>query len=195
MVLRQTPSPLSLAPAETLSRVRYVLTDMDDTLTHQGRLPPETFIALDRLRLAGLRVVPVTAAPAGWCEQMARMWPVDAVIGENGGLYFHCDGNGAKRSVPDRVLCHPPAQAIEANERLKEAREMLFKQLPDPEVQKSYYYVDTGLIAGNVYLFAAAQGLAAWFHNCDTAGLAQRLGLRAEQRVLFAQSIGYPEKD
>lgn len=67
--------------------------------------------------------------------------------------------------------------------------------LQDPEVQKSYYYVDTGLIAGNVYLFAAAQGLAAWFHNCDKIGLAQHLGLRAEQRVLFAQSIGYPQKE
>ncbi|MDE0856772.1 MAG: nitroreductase family protein [Nevskia sp.] len=64
--------------------------------------------------------------------------------------------------------------------------------LQDPEVQKSYYYVDTGLIAGNVYLFAAACGLAAWFHNCDRVGLAQRLGLRASQRVLFAQSVGYP---
>jgi nitroreductase len=64
--------------------------------------------------------------------------------------------------------------------------------LHDPEVQKSYYYVDTGLIAGNVYLFAAAHGLAAWFHNCDRTGLAQRLRLRSEQRVLFAQSIGYP---
>jgi hypothetical protein len=67
--------------------------------------------------------------------------------------------------------------------------------LQDPEVQKSYYYVDTGLIAGNVYLFAAAQGLAAWFHNCDRVGLTQCLGLRAEQRVLFAQSIGYPDKE
>jgi nitroreductase len=67
--------------------------------------------------------------------------------------------------------------------------------LHDPEVQKSYYYVDAGLIAGNVYLFAAAHGLAAWFHNCDKAGLAQRLGLRAEQRALFAQSIGYPEAE
>ncbi len=64
--------------------------------------------------------------------------------------------------------------------------------LHDPEVQKSYYYVDTGLIAGNVYLFAATHGLAAWFHNCDRSALAQRLGLRPEQHVLFAQSIGYP---
>jgi hypothetical protein len=67
--------------------------------------------------------------------------------------------------------------------------------LQDPDVQKSYYFVDTGLIAGNVYLFAAAHGLAAWFHNCDKPGLALRLGLRAEQRVLFAQSVGYPEQE
>ena len=66
--------------------------------------------------------------------------------------------------------------------------------LHDPEVQKSYYFVDTGLIAGNVYLFAAAHGLATWFHNCDKSGLAQRLALQAEQRVLFAQSVGYPER-
>ncbi|HVO04758.1 MAG TPA: nitroreductase family protein [Candidatus Cybelea sp.] len=65
--------------------------------------------------------------------------------------------------------------------------------LQDPEVQKAYYYVDTGLIAGNVYLFAAAQGLAAWFHNCDRAALAEGLQLRRRQRVLFAQSVGYPE--
>jgi hypothetical protein len=63
--------------------------------------------------------------------------------------------------------------------------------LLDPEVRKSYYYMDTGLIAGNVYLFAASQGLAAWFHNCDRA--ARRLALRAEQCVLCSQSVGYPE--
>ena len=65
--------------------------------------------------------------------------------------------------------------------------------LQDPEVQKSYYYVDTGLIAGNVYLFAASQGLAAWFHNCDRGGLWRGLKLRPEQRVLFAQTVGYGE--
>jgi len=64
--------------------------------------------------------------------------------------------------------------------------------LHDPEVQKSYYFVDTGLIAGNVYLFAAANALAAWFHNCDRMGLATYLRLRPQQRVLFAQSVGYP---
>ena len=66
--------------------------------------------------------------------------------------------------------------------------------LQDPEVQKSYYFVDTGLIAGNVYLFAASQGLGAWFHNCNKPALAEKLNLRAEQRVLFGQTVGYPKK-
>jgi len=60
------------------------------------------------------------------------------------------------------------------------------------EIQKSYYFVDTGLIAGNVYLFAASRGLAAWFHNCNREGAAKDLKLRADQRVLFAQTVGYP---
>jgi hypothetical protein len=66
--------------------------------------------------------------------------------------------------------------------------------LKDPEVQKSYYYVATGLIASNVYLFAASQGLAAWFHNCNKPELTAVLKLRPEQRVLFAQTVGYPAK-
>ncbi len=61
---------------------------MDETLTFKGRLSARTYDALERLQRAGVTVVPVTAAPAGWCDQMARMWPVDAVIGENGGFFF-----------------------------------------------------------------------------------------------------------
>lgn len=63
--------------------------------------------------------------------------------------------------------------------------------LHDPEVQKSYYFVDTGMIAANVYLFAASHGLAAWFHNCNKPALAARLNLRPDQRVLFGQTVGY----
>ena len=68
------------------------------------------------------------------------------------------------------------------------------RSIGDPEVQKSYYYTDTGLIAQNVYLFAASQGLAAWFHNCDKENTVKEFKLRPEQRVLFAQSVGYPAK-
>jgi nitroreductase len=63
--------------------------------------------------------------------------------------------------------------------------------LYDPEIQKSYYFVDTGLIAQNVYLAAASLGLAAWFHNCDKQGFAEALGLGPDLRPLFGQTIGY----
>jgi SagB-type dehydrogenase family enzyme len=60
----------------------------------------------------------------------------------------------------------------------------------DPEIQKAYYYVDTGMIAANVYLYAASQGLAAWFHNCDKVTLAKVIKLRPGQRILFGQTVG-----
>ena len=61
----------------------------------------------------------------------------------------------------------------------------------DPEVQKSYYYTDTGFIAQNVYLFAASQGLATWFHNCYRENIVTEFNLRPDQRILFAQTVGY----
>jgi HAD superfamily hydrolase (TIGR01484 family) len=72
--------------------VRAVLLDIDDTLTTGGRLTAQAYAALERLHGAGLRVVPVTGRPAGWCDHIARMWPVDAVVGENGAFYFFYSG-------------------------------------------------------------------------------------------------------
>ena len=63
----------------------------------------------------------------------------------------------------------------------------------DAEIQKSYYFVDTGLIAQNVYLACASLGLAAWFHNCNKPALAEKLSLPPHQRALFGQTIGYAE--
>ncbi|XQS16453.1 HAD-IIB family hydrolase [Citrobacter telavivensis] len=73
---------------EELRDIRFVLTDMDETLTYQGRLQARTYESLERLQDAGITVIPVTAASAGWADQMARMWPVDGVIAENGGVFF-----------------------------------------------------------------------------------------------------------
>ncbi len=69
------------------------------------------------------------------------------------------------------------------------------RRINAPEIQKShYYYCVTGLIAQNVYLFVASQGLAAWFHNCDRENTAREFKLRPEQHVLFAQTVGYPSE-
>ena len=67
------------------------------------------------------------------------------------------------------------------------------RAIGDPEVQKSYFYTDTGFIAQNIYMYAASSGLAAWFHNCDKENTVKEFNLKPTQRVLFAQTVGYPE--
>jgi hypothetical protein len=66
------------------------------------------------------------------------------------------------------------------------------RAIGDPEIQKSYYFTDTGFIAQNVYLCAASFGLAAWFHNCDKENTVKEFKLKPTQKVLFAQTVGYP---
>jgi len=88
---------------------------MDETLTYQGRLAAATYTALEQLQAIGIKVIPVTAASAGWCDQMARMWPVDGVIGENGGLFFRRSavGHGVTRD-----FWHGQGQLAEVRARL-----------------------------------------------------------------------------
>ena len=83
--------PLSRLPVEKARAIRLVLTDIDDTFTSEGMLTAEAYAALENLHRAGFLVVPVTGRPAGWCDHIARMWPVDAVVGENGAFYFRYD--------------------------------------------------------------------------------------------------------
>jgi hypothetical protein len=114
----------------------------------------------------------------------ARLEPVSAA-----------DVRSLARTPGQDVAFHAPVQLIfVANmDRLDHTRGFDEPGLHDPDVQKAYAYVDMGLIAQNVQLMAAGLGLAAWLHNCDRKGLSRALGLRPEQKVLFAQSVGRPE--
>ena len=78
-------------PPALRSRIRFVLTDIDDTLTVEGRLPSAALAAMEALQVEGIRVIPITGRPAGWCDHMARMWPIDGLVGENGAFYFAYD--------------------------------------------------------------------------------------------------------
>ena len=80
--------PLCEFPQEDLKKIKFILTDIDDTLTTNGRLPAKSYHAMEKLHQAGFKVIPITGRPAGWCDHIARMWPVDAVVGENGAFYF-----------------------------------------------------------------------------------------------------------
>lgn len=70
------------------TEVRYLFTDIDDTLTDHGQLGAAAYRSLWELRNANIEVIPVTGRPAGWCEMIARLWPVHGIVGENGGFYF-----------------------------------------------------------------------------------------------------------
>ncbi|MBX7231384.1 MAG: Cof-type HAD-IIB family hydrolase [Bdellovibrionales bacterium] len=69
--------------------VRYLFTDIDGTMTEQGKIPSNSYQALWDLYNSGIAVIPVTGRPAGWCDMIARTWPVHGVIGENGALAYH----------------------------------------------------------------------------------------------------------
>jgi HAD superfamily hydrolase (TIGR01484 family) len=86
-----TMRPLAEMTDEELRGIRVLLSDIDDTITSEGRLTARAYAALERLQEGGLKVVPITGRPAGWCDHIARMWPVDGIVGENGAFYMVYD--------------------------------------------------------------------------------------------------------
>jgi HAD superfamily hydrolase (TIGR01484 family) len=87
-----------IAQLRDARRLRGLLFDIDETLTTEGKLTAQAYGAMERLKSAGKIVVPITGRPAGWCDHIARMWPVDAVVGENGAFYFcHSQGKLVRR--------------------------------------------------------------------------------------------------
>ena len=90
--------PLALWPRQERRQIRGVLTDIDDTLTSQGRLTPEVLTALARLRWAGLRLIAVTGRPTYWAQPLLRLCGFDALIAENGASAFWLDDKGVQQS-------------------------------------------------------------------------------------------------
>jgi len=132
--------PLAAMPAATRAAVRGVLADIDDTITTHGHLTPEAYAALARLRAAGRLVIPITGRPAGWCDHIARMWPVDAVGGPTGALarrYHRARRRLVRRFVADeatraanrarlraiaaRILATVPGSALASDQQYREA--------------------------------------------------------------------------
>src|SRR5882672_9353549 len=98
--MHRTMLPLADCPRDTLAAIEGVLTDIDETVSTHGRLSAEAYGAMEALKKAGFRVVPVTGRPAGRCDPIARFWPVDAVVGENGAFcVWHDDKAGKLRTL------------------------------------------------------------------------------------------------
>lgn len=127
--------PSSELDRGTCCRLHGVFCDIDDTLTWEGKLVPEAFLALDVLRRAGLKVIPVTGRPGGWVDQIARLWPVDGVVGENGGLWFYLEsGKMVRRFVQDE----PTRRAN--RERLADLAQRILHKVPRAALASDQVY-------------------------------------------------------
>ena len=109
--------------------------DIDDTFSTDGKITSDAYSALWNLKNAGKIVVPITGRPAGWCDHMARFWPVDAVIGENGAFYFIIkDGKMVKEYTANTT------QRVMDKERLAHVRDEILEQVPAARVASDQDY-------------------------------------------------------
>lgn len=130
-----------MAPG-TFSEVLYILTDIDDTLTLAGKLPASAYSALWRLTTAGYQVIPVTGRPAGWCDLIARQWPVAGIVGENGALYFRYD---ERRKVMERCYWKTAKERSIDRKRLAAIREEVLRTVPGCAVAADQAYREADL--------------------------------------------------
>ncbi len=120
-------------PESVKSGIKYVMCDIDDTITTDGRLTAAAYGALWRLNDAGYRVIPVTGRPAGWCDLIVRQWPVEAVVGENGAFVFYMQ-DGLRKT-----FTHPEVTNGDISSRLAALEKACLKEVPGCRVAKDQF--------------------------------------------------------
>lgn len=190
--------PIRELTAAEAAPVQAVFTDIDGTLTDRhGRVPARVFEAMERARTAGLKVVPITGRPAGWCDMIARTWPVDGVVGENGGLYFRRgkDDRGVERMLrvqaqdddarrSNRIRLHRlaadllerhPGAALASDQQYREYDIAVdfcedVPPLPDSEIDGIVAFLE----AAGCHVKVSNIHVNAWFGEFDKASMCRR---------------------
>ncbi len=193
--------PIADFPPEGRRRMRGVFFDIDDTLTTAGKLTAEAYSALARLSRGGFVCVPITGRPAGWCDHIARMWPVDAVVGENGAFYFRylakergmvrrffldADQRANHRQrldrVRERILAGVPGAAVAADQAYREADLAIdfcedVPRLPPERIERIVeIFRSEGAVAK-----VSSNHVNGWFGNYDKVTMT---------RILMAEAFG-----
>lgn len=115
------------------SEIKYILCDIDDTITTGGKLSSDAYNALWKLHDLGYHVIPVTGRPAGWCDLIIRQWPVKAIVGENGAFVNYFENDQLK------TFTHPSVASIDVTERLEEIKSAVLKRIPQCRVSKDQF--------------------------------------------------------
>ena len=134
--------PLAALPDIARRDIRCVLTDIDDTLSTRGRIMAETYTSMEELHAAGYLVIPVTGRPAGWCDHIARMWPVDAIVGENGALYMRHDD--IARALKKRFVADESERKRD-RQRLAAIGEKILREIPGCALASDQQYRETDI--------------------------------------------------
>lgn len=134
--------PLAQMPRDVAASIIAVFADIDDTLTSDGKLPAVAYRALEKLFDAGLYVVLVTGRPAGWCDMIARMWPVSGVVGENGAFYFSYDADARQMR---RVFFADDETRAANRERLKHIQQRVLAEVPGCAISADQLYREADL--------------------------------------------------
>ena len=131
----------NLSPEKKRS-IKCLFADIDDTITTEGRLSALAYSAMERWQNAGNLMIPITGRPAGWCDHIARMWPVDAVVGENGAFYFYLDRN--KGCLQQRFLFDADTRA-QNRQKMCGIREQILEQVPGAGIASDQNYREADL--------------------------------------------------
>jgi len=134
--------PLHTFPMDRRRQIRGVFFDIDDTLSTEGKLTADAYGALAELQAAGLITVPITGRPAGWCDHIARMWPVDGVVGENGAFYFRYEPRIKRLSKRFFASSLEREQNLE---RLQALRVRILEAVPSADVASDQPYRESDL--------------------------------------------------
>ena len=129
-------------PSEVCQNIRGVFFDIDDTVTTDGRLEGSAYLAIEKLHQAGLLTIPITGRPAGWCDMIARFWPVAGVVGENGAFYFAYDRNTLKMR---RCYVRSEEQRREDQKKLAKLKKEILQRVPGSAISADQAYREADL--------------------------------------------------
>jgi hypothetical protein len=129
--------PLASCPPETLGAIRGLFVDIDDTVSTDGHLTADAYRALEALKQAGLLIIPVTGRPAGWCDHIARFWPVDAVVGENGAFWMWHDRQASRLRTR---FVQTAAERADGRRRLDAVARAIEKEVPGAGIASDQLY-------------------------------------------------------
>lgn len=124
---------------EIAKKIRVVFTDIDDTISTEGKILPEAFNAIWDLFRAGIDVVPITGRCAGWVDHIARFWPVRGVVGENGAFYAYMDYKTTPSKLKKRYYLQP-SQVQTAKLKFEDIKRDVFSLFPTCKVASDQPY-------------------------------------------------------